>query len=158
MAKVIMTCGNLCSGKSTYAEKLGKELRAVVLSIDEFMTNVLGRELGDMHDEYVRRCEQYLYKKAAETALAGTDVILDWGFWKKAQRGYAREFFRQQGIDCEFHYIAVSNEEWERRIAARNAEVLNGRSDVYYIDSGLLEKFRTMFEEPDRQEMDIWIE
>lgn len=113
-----MTCGNLCSGKSTYAEKLGKELRAVVLSIDELMTTVLGRELGDMHDEY----------------------------------------FRRQGIDCEFHYIAVSNEEWERRIAARNAEVLNGRSDVYHIDSGLLEKFRTMFEEPDRQEMDMWIE
>lgn len=158
MAKVIMTCGKICSGKSTYAEKLRKELRAVVLSIDELMTTVLGRELGDMHDEYVRRCEQYLYKKATETALAGTDVILDWGFWKKAQRGYAREFFRQQGIDCEFHYIAVSNEEWERRIAARNAEVLNGRSDVYHIDSGLLEKFRTMFEEPDRQEMDIWIE
>ena len=94
-----MTCGNLCSGKSTYAEKLGKELRAVVLSIDELMTTVLGRELGDMHDEYVRRCEQYLYKKAAEIALSGTNVILDWGFWKKAQREYAREYFRQQGTD-----------------------------------------------------------
>ena len=65
MAKVIMTCGKICSGKSTYAEKLRKESGAVVLSIDELMTAVLGRELGDIHDEYVRHCEQYLYKKAA---------------------------------------------------------------------------------------------
>ena len=50
MAKVIMTCGKICSGKSTYAEKLRKESGAVVLSIDELMTAVLGRELGDMHD------------------------------------------------------------------------------------------------------------
>lgn len=158
MAKVIMTCGKICSGKSTYAEKLRKEYGAVVLSIDELMTAVLGRELGDMHDEYVRRCEQYLYKKAVEIALSGTNVILDWGFWKKAQREYAREYFRQQGTDCEFHYIAVSDDEWKKRIASRNAEAVSGRSDVYFIDDGLLSKFLTLFEEPDRQEMDIWIE
>ena len=158
MAKVIMTCGNICSGKSTYAEKLRSELGGTVLSIDELMTSVLGRELGDLHDEYVRRCERYLYKKAAEIAAAGTNVILDWGFWKKSQREYAREYFCQQGIACEFHYITVSDEEWERRIAARNAEVTGGRSDVYFIDSGLLEKFRNIFEVPDKDEIDVWIE
>ena len=33
MAKVIMTCGKLCSGKSTYARKLKDELGAVILSL-----------------------------------------------------------------------------------------------------------------------------
>lgn len=158
MAKIIMTCGKICSGKSTYAEKLRCELGAVILSIDELMTSILGRELGDMHDEYVRRCEKYLYKKAAEISAAGTAVILDWGFWKKVQRDYAREYFGRQGTDCEFHYIAVSDEEWEKRIAARNAEVKSGRSDVYFIDDGLIDKFRSLFEVPDRNEMDVIIE
>ena len=37
MPKVIMICGKLCSGKSTYAKKLQQEGKAVVLSIDEIM-------------------------------------------------------------------------------------------------------------------------
>ena len=32
MPKVIMTCGKICSGKSTYAQKLRLEYSAVILS------------------------------------------------------------------------------------------------------------------------------
>ena len=35
MAEVIMTCGRICSGKSTYAQKLRTERNAVILSVDE---------------------------------------------------------------------------------------------------------------------------
>ena len=35
MPKVIMTCGKICSGKSTYAQKLRLEYSAVILSVDE---------------------------------------------------------------------------------------------------------------------------
>ena len=35
MAKVIMTCGRICCGKTTYAQKLREERNAVILSIDE---------------------------------------------------------------------------------------------------------------------------
>ena len=35
MAKVIMTCGRICCGKSTYARKIKAETKAVILSIDE---------------------------------------------------------------------------------------------------------------------------
>ena len=157
MAEVIMTCGKICSGKSTYAQKLRQELGAVILSIDELMLSVLGSDTGDKHDEYVRRCEMYLYKKSAEIVAAGTDVILDWGFWTKAQRDFARSFYKESGIDCELHYIIVSDDEWRKRIMRRNAEVEAGRSDAYFIDDGLAAKFESIFQMPDESEIDVMI-
>ncbi|EWM55102.1 AAA family ATPase [Ruminococcus flavefaciens] len=157
MPKVIMTCGRICSGKSTYALKLREELGAVILSVDELMLDILGGDIGDMHDEYVRRTEAYLYKKSAEMIAAGTDVILDWGFWTRQERDFAREFYRSRGIACEFHYITVDDEEWERRVKKRNTEVAAGRSDAYFIDEGLAAKFRGIFEEPEDGEMDLVI-
>ena len=157
MAEVIMTCGKICSGKSTYAQNLSKQLGAVILSIDELMLSVLGNETGEMHDEYVCRCEMYLYKKSAEIVSAGTDVILDWGFWTKKQRSFAREFYRELGIKCELHYITVSDDEWRKRIMRRNAEVEAGRSDAYFIDDGLAAKFESIFQMPDESEIDVMI-
>ena len=157
MAEIIMTCGKICSGKSTYAQNLSKQLGAVILSIDELMLSVLGSDTGDKHDEYVRRCEMYLYKKSAEIVAAGTDVILDWGFWTKEQRSFAREFYGELGIRCELHYITVSNDEWRKRIMRRNAEVEAGRSDAYFIDDGLAAKFESIFQEPCESEIDVMI-
>lgn len=158
MPKVIMTCGRICSGKSTYARKLKKELNGVILSVDELMLDILGRDTGDMHDEYVRRTENYLYRKSAEIVAAGSDVILDWGFWRKEQRSFARSFYAERGIICELHYISVSDGEWQRRIKKRNAEVAAGRCSDYFIDEGLAEKFRRLFEPPEAGEADLTID
>ncbi|MDO4862927.1 MAG: ATP-binding protein [Ruminococcus sp.] len=158
MAKVIMLCGRLCSGKSTYAERLRGELGAVVLSVDELMIALLGRETGDMHDEYVRRAKSYLFGKAADIAGAGADVVLDQGFWSRSERNEARAFFASRGVDRELRYLRISDDEWARRIDKRNAEVAAGRSDAYFVDDGLRAKFISMFEEPDEREADVTIE
>ncbi|MCR5016932.1 MAG: ATP-binding protein [Ruminococcus sp.] len=158
MSKVIMLCGRLCSGKSTYSATLRDELGCVVLSVDELMISLLGRETGAMHDEYVCRAKQYICGKAADIARAGADVVLDQGFWSRAERDSAREFFTSRGVDCELRYLRISDEEWERRIAKRNAEVAAGRSDAYYVDDGLKAKFTAMFEEPTADEADAVIE
>ena len=55
MAKVILICGKICSGKSTYAEKLRMENKAVLLSIDEIMLALFGFYVGNKHDEYVEK-------------------------------------------------------------------------------------------------------
>ncbi|MGX8688388.1 MAG: hypothetical protein ACSW8K_11390 [bacterium] len=34
MPEIIMTCGTICCGKSTYAKKIQTERNAVILSID----------------------------------------------------------------------------------------------------------------------------
>jgi len=157
MPKVIMTCGKLCSGKTTYAKKLQKEGKAVILSVDEIMLAVFGQDAGEKHDDYVAGIKKYLYQKTLEIIENGLDVILDWGFWTKEERAYARSFFSSNGIVNEFHYIEIEDSEWKRRIEKRNRDVLADNSDAYYVDEGLSEKFNAIFEKPDPSEIDCRI-
>ncbi len=158
MAKVIMTCGRICSGKTTCAARLRREMGAVVLSVDEITLALFGQDAGEMHDTYVERAEKYLYEKSLEIVGAGIDVILDWGFWTKRERDEAREFYRSRGIAYEFRYISITDEEWNRRLEKRNAAVTAGETSAYYVDEGLAEKFRAIFEAPSADENDVIIE
>lgn len=156
MAKVILTCGKICSGKSTYAHKLRTENNAVLLSVDEITLALFGRDAGENHDTMVERTEKYLFEKSAEIIRTGINVVLDWGFWTKAERDFAKEFYRSRGIAYEFHYIDISDETWHANLTKRNGEVLAGKTSAYYVDDGLAKKFEAIFEVPDRSEMDVW--
>lgn len=155
-AKVILICGKIASGKSFYCENLRKSENAVVLSCDEITLGILGKDLGEKHDEYTDRIKEYLYAKSLEIIEIGTNVILDWGFWKKADRNFARDFFKSRNIPCEFHYIDVSDNMWEANINKRNCEVLSGTTNAYYVDEGLRKKLNTLFEAPQKSEIDVW--
>ncbi len=154
VSRVIMTCGRLCSGKSTYAQGLAEKLGAVILSVDEITLSLFPEGAGDMHDVYAERAERYLYRKSAEIVRSGTDVILDWGFWKRSERDFARRFYAEKHIDCELHYLDVPDAVWKQRIAERNRRVEAGEVSAYYVDSGLAEKFAGIFEIPGDDEID----
>lgn len=153
--KAILICGKLCCGKTVYAEKLRAQGRAVLLSVDELMLLVLGSDCGDMHDEYARRVQGYLLRKSLEILRSGTGVILDWGFWQKADRSSAREFYSENGIHCELHYIDIGDEARRQNIAERNRAVSENGAAAYYVDSGLSEKLERLFEPPDKSEIDV---
>lgn len=157
MAKVIMTCGKICCGKTTYAGKLSREYNAVILSIDEFMLALFGQYAGEKHDEYVNALEKILFEKSADIVRSGANVILDWGFWTRTKRQYARKFYGSIGIECEIHYIDISGETWEQRLRNRNDLVIAGKSDAYYIDDALMRKFEDIFEIPAEDEIDVCI-
>lgn len=154
-AGVILVCGKICSGKSTYTEKIRLQTGAVVLSCDELALTVFGDDLGDRHDETLARVQKYFYGKAVEVIEVGTSVILEWGFWRKADRSYARSFFESRGIPCELHYVDVSAEQWEKNIAKRNGEVAQGEAMGYFVDEGLREKLMGLFEAPEVSEIDV---
>ena len=151
MARVIMTCGKICCGKTTYARKLEEELGAVILSIDEVMLALFPDGAGEMHDEYVRRTEQYLLSLSLKILASGTDVILDWGLWTRAQRDRLREFYGAHRVPNEIHYLRIDRAEWEKRIRGRNGQPAD--ASCYYVDEGLLEKVESLFEEPDAEEI-----
>lgn len=154
MAKVYMTCGKLCSGKTAYAAGLRNKNNAVILSVDEITLSLFPEGAGDRMDEYVRRTQDYLYGKSLEVIASGNNVILDWGFWTSAEREYARRFYSQNKVSCELHYLDISDELWKQRIAARNQLVSEGKVSAYYVDKGLEEKFAGIFQIPDESEID----
>lgn len=158
MAKVYILCGKICSGKSTYSQQLRKDKKAVILSVDDITLTLLGQNGGDTLDVYVEKLEQYFFQKSVEIVETGINVILDWGFWTKSERDFAKEFYGSRGIEYEFHYISISDEEWYSRLDKRNNDVLEKKSDAYYVDEGLVQKFKSIFEIPGKEEIDVWVE
>ena len=149
MSKVFIMCGKLCSGKSTYANKIRSTYKAVILSIDEIMLSMFGQYAGEI--------QAYQYAKSVEIAESGINVVLDWGFWTRKEREYAKEYYTSRHIDYEFYYLDVDSVEWNRRIQKRNQDVLNHESDAYYVDEGLADKFESIFEVPTKDEIDVWV-
>lgn len=128
---------------------------AVLLSTDEITLALFGQHCGNNHDEYVERTQNYLFNKSLELIEVGINVILDWGFWMKEERDYAREFYNNRNIECEFHYIDISDETWKIRLKKRNNEILAKETSAYYIDDNLAEKFASIFEVPNEDEIDV---
>ena len=156
MAKVILLCGKIASGKSHYAETLCKRESAVLLSVDEMVLSILGSDLGEKHDEITERVQAYLFKKSVEIVQMGSNVLLDWGFWTRERRSSARAFYEKRGIACELHYIDVPDVVWRRNIDKRNRAVLAGETCAYFMDDGLLKKLESLFEAPSKEETDVW--
>ena len=156
MAKVILICGKICSGKTTYAKNIMKRNKAVLLSVDEITLSLFGQHLGDKHDEIADKAEKYLYKKSVEIISLDINVILDWGFWKKSQRRYAKEFFSNLGIEIEWHYIDVDNKTWGKYVQKRNNDIEKCLENNYFIDENITKKFWNIFEEPQKDEINIW--
>ena len=157
MAKIIMTCGKICCGKSTYAEQLRGSHHSVILSVDEITLALFDQDAGDSLDGSVDKLKKYLFHKSLEIIEAGVDVILDWGFWTRAERNAAKEFYQSRQIEYEFHYLDICDEVWKKRLKHRNYLVQTGQTDAYYVDDGVIEKFTHIFEQPEREEMDLWI-
>ena len=155
MAKVFLICGKICCGKTTYAQKLCNENNAVLLSVDEIMLALFGQHCGDKHDEYVERTEKYLLNKSLELIENNINVVLDWGFWTKAERKSVKEFYKSRNIECEFHYIDISDETWKNRLNKRNIAVLAEETSAYYVDDNLAAKFASIFEVPNEAEIDV---
>lgn len=156
MPKVILICGKICCGKTTYAKKLVKEQNAVLLSCDEITLALFGQHIGEKHDEMVERTMKYLFNKSLEVVAAGVNVILDFGFWTCADREEATSFYKQNSITLEWHYIDVSSEVWIKNLAKCNQAIESGKTDDYYIDDNIANKFWRIFEEPTTDEIDVW--
>lgn len=156
MAKVFLICGRICSGKSHYAARLRERENAVILSCDELTFALFDGQLGDAHDAMSARMERYLRHKSVEIARAGTNVILDWGFWTAQGRRNVRAFYAERQVSCEMHYIDVTPEMWKRQIDRRNEAVRQGLANTYIVDEGLLAKLESLFQEPSKDEIDVW--
>lgn len=89
--KVILLCGKIVSGKSTYAQVLPRENDAVILSGDELSQPCMITALR-RHVETVAHCSQHLNRLALHIIASGADMILDSEYWSKANRETVRAF------------------------------------------------------------------
>lgn len=156
MAKLIITCGKICSGKSFYSRKLKDELNAVIISPDEATYDLINNEQGEFYNVFSERLNKYLTKKVGEMVQAGANVIFERGLWSHKDRKEIREYYKKIGIDFEIHYVCVEDETWKQNIEERNKKVQEGNGGAdFYLDEGLMKKLESRWEEPTEDEFDV---
>lgn len=154
MAKVNIMCGKIASGKTTYAKKLSENHRAVILSVDDLMQKLYDRCPGEkQHTETVKRIMDYFYELAEDTVSNDIDVILDYGFWTRADRKSAREYFEGKGIKTALYYIQTPEKTRLSQFEYRN-KILK---ESQIIEENMRKKLDAYFEEPDKDEIDVLV-
>ena len=157
MGKVILICGKIASGKTYYENQIKEQKNAVILNTDELTYAMFDNEQGEKYMELAERANQYLMKKAIDIVRVGCNVILDWGFWRSYNRRYMNEYFKNENIDVEWHYMDVDDYTWEENIKERNKKINDGLNKYdFYIDEGLRQKLIENWETPTKEEIDVW--
>ncbi|MBR3162319.1 MAG: ATP-binding protein [Bacilli bacterium] len=156
MAKVILICGKICSGKSYYSNSIKDTLNAVIISPDEATYELINNEQGEFYNIFSERLNKYLTKKVGEIAQAGANVIFERGLWTHKDRKEIKDYYQNKGITCEIHYVYVDDKIWKKNIEERNERVLEGiGGSDFYLDEGLMQKLESLWEEPTKDEYDV---
>lgn len=141
---ITVLCGRVAAGKSALAARMGRQ-GAVVLSCDDMMLTLFDGCLGAQHDETAMRCLRYLFSLAAQLAEKGYEVVLDYGFWLRAERDAARAYFAARNLSCRVLHVTVSDGTRLCRLAARNKALQNASGRVYLIEEPLLSRLDAKF-------------
>ncbi|MFF8959768.1 AAA family ATPase [Streptomyces sp. NPDC014894] len=138
--RLILLCGLPGSGKTTLAERLAGALPAVRLCPDEWLSG-LGLDLFDGAAR--ERVERRLWAHAQDLLVAGATVILENGFWERAERDEKRLRARELGAAVELRHLDVPAAELRRRVALRD----EGAGAVV-LTPEMLAEYATRFEAP----------
>ncbi len=136
-------CGKIGSGKTFVARRIRGRTGAVVFNLDELMEPLFGQTLG--RERYVKAlatCAEYAYSIADQVLDSGIPVVMDFGFWSKADRRAGAERFK--GRNVVFVYLPLSDDEQKRRVKARNSST----DKTYSFTIDQLSSLNAFFEEP----------
>ncbi|WP_328294071.1 ATP-binding protein [Kineococcus sp. NBC_00420] len=143
---VVLMVGLPGSGKTTRARQLEAE-GALRFSLDEWMLPLFAGENGTRQRDTL---EGRLIWAGLRAAELGVDVVLDFGFWSRAERDALRHLFAAVGAECVVEFLDVDpTTQWER-VSRRQLEA---PGDTFTMTRGELDHWRTLFEVPTAEEL-----
>jgi predicted kinase len=145
------------AGKTTYAHAFARREKAVAFILDDWMARLFGPDMPqpiqyDWMIERVQRCEAQIWSCAAAVMAAGTDVILDIGLMRRADRARVREIADGAGLPLQFHFVTASQDARRARVADRN--VIRGESFAIEVTPELFDFIEGVWEEPEPAELE----
>ncbi len=142
--------GFIGSGKTTFARKLEKETGAVRFTKDEWMVRIFGNTPPkDKFEEYDKKMTSLATDMALKCLKAGTDVIIDEGFWEKGHRDAIKEKVENVGAIPKLYYIEAPFEVMKARTLKRTEEP---PIDSFTIDEEAFNHYWKFFQPPVKDE------
>jgi predicted kinase len=145
--RLVLLCGLPAAGKTTLARVLADSYGAVRLSADEWK---LALGIDPFDDGARTLLEAQLRALTRRLLELGTSVVLEWGFWARAERDELRDLARSLGAAVELHYLEVPFEELVRRVTERTA---NGGIPI---TADHMATYRLAFEPPTPEELRLF--
>ena len=120
MATLLLMCGLPGSGKTTLARRIERERDALRLTPDEWIARLYGTRLTPPALDWCRDPVESVQWEVAERALRlGVNVILDFGFWSRAEREEFRARAAALGAGSEIYFLDAPRAELSARLAGR---------------------------------------
>lgn len=115
-------CGFIGFGKTTTARKIAAQHNAVLLTHDDFMVRLYGRESvpEPVFRDRWHKTDDLLWDIAEKIVCAGGSVVLDYGFWSKGSRKAAVERAGRFCSSITFHQIECPMETARERLLKRS--------------------------------------
>ena len=154
-ARLFIMCGLPCSGKTTYANKLGEDKNATVFSLDKLVLSLFYEEdTFETHRKYVQRIEEVFFPIVKDLLRKSHSVVMDFPGHTLSERNKLRQIGQSVGSQTNLYYLKASLETITARVQKRNASPSNGE---YKIPEWLFKIILDKFEEPSSNENPVII-
>src|SRR5215208_4543664 len=145
--RLVLLCGLPASGKTTLARQLAEAYGAVRLNLDEWE---LALGIDPFDEEFQTRLEGQFWRLGQRLIELGTSVILEWGFWARAERDEKLEVGRTLGAAVELRFLDVPYHDLVRRVTDRS------EAGGIAITASHMELYRGIFQPPTAEELALY--
>jgi len=140
-------------GRTTLEKRLEGDRRALRFTPDEWIARLLPEPFDRVELDRLRDpMEALLWDVAAQVLGFDVDVILDFGFWARAEREDYRARAAALGAHSEVCFLDTPREELRRRLSLRNADLPAG---TFCVEEADLDAWFGVFEPPTPDELRV---
>jgi predicted kinase len=121
---LIFFSGKMGAGKSTYAKQLANELKAILLSEDEWLAAIYPDEIQNFDDYilYSARLKPLLKSHVQSLLHSGVSVVMDFPGNTRKQRAWFKAIFDESQIPHKLIYLQTDDSLCLQRLEKRRQE------------------------------------
>jgi predicted kinase len=148
--------GPTAAGKTTYARKLAAGINGVRFGIDGWMDGLFGADRPAVMDmswiaPRVVRCQSMIGSTALQVLATGTDVVLELGLLREADRDRAQSMIEAAGHEVSFVFVDADLALRQHRVLQRNLH--RGETWSFDVTPSMFDAMETWFERPSVREL-----